>query len=361
MQNQANNEHQAFIDLMKAVGMFLIIYGHVVGDPLNLYNQVTQPVHTKQIGVAFFVFLTGWGLANDTRDPLRTVYNRIFPFFFYGILFSIFISILFYFLKGDTNPSNYLPYMLGINVFLNYFPANPTTWYIGTYLHILLFWLFFMKGRPVKLGHIALAFVVENVVRSIFMYYHQDFIAYMLLPNWLTVFLLGMYLHEQRQRAYSHVVLLLIVGWLLVFAGATYLANSIGFDDEFPFRNIQNGPGYAFILESLGISVTYIVHTLFFFAIARYLPGASLISFFARATLLTVIFHMPIVFDTSHYFYALFESADVARIYFIFTVFIGLAIVAEFIQKMVNIKAIGEYFWQLGLKLIGGKKASNLV
>ena len=80
----SNAKHQDFIDLMKAVGMFLIIYGHIVGDPFNLYNLLAQPVHTKQLGVAFFVFLTGWGLANNTKQPLRTIFNRIFPFYFYG-------------------------------------------------------------------------------------------------------------------------------------------------------------------------------------------------------------------------------------------------------------------------------------
>ena len=93
----ANTKHQNFIDLMKAAGMLLIIFGHVVGDPNNLYNQIAQPVHTKQIGVAFFIFITGWGLANNTRHPLKAVFNRIFPFYFYGILFAIFISILFIF------------------------------------------------------------------------------------------------------------------------------------------------------------------------------------------------------------------------------------------------------------------------
>ena len=108
----ANIKHQNFIDLMKAVGMLLIIFGHIIGDPSNLYNQLTLPVHTKQIGVAFFVFITGWGLANNTKPPLRTIYNRVFPFYFYGILFAVFLSILFTFTKGDTNPSNYLPSFL---------------------------------------------------------------------------------------------------------------------------------------------------------------------------------------------------------------------------------------------------------
>jgi len=341
----SNLKHQNFIDLMKAVGMFLIIYGHIVGDPLNLYNQITQPIHTKQIGVAFFVFFTGWGLANNTRPALRTVFNRIFPFYFYGILFAMFLSVLFFFMKDDTNPSNYMPFVLGVNVFFNYFPANPTTWYIGTYLHILLFWYFFMQGKTVTKWHLVLAFVVENVVRCIFMSMGQDYIAYMLLPNWLTVFLLGMYLHEKRQQPTTPFVLLLIIAWISVFVLSTSAANAIGFDDEFPFRNMTSDFVWHTPVESLLISMTYIVHTLLFFEVARRLPGHSVISFFARATLITVIIHIPIIFETAQYFYAFFESKDEARIVFIFVVFIGTALISEMIQRCVDIKSIGNKTW----------------
>jgi len=341
----SNLKHQNFIDLMKAVGMFLIIYGHIVGDPLNLYNQITQPIHTKQIGVAFFVFITGWGLANNTRPALRTVFNRIFPFYFYGILFAMFLSVLFFFMKDDTNPSNYMPFVLGVNVFFNYFPANPTTWYIGTYLHILLFWYFFMQGKTVTKWHLVLAFVVENVVRCIFMSMGQDYIAYMLLPNWLTVFLLGMYLHEKRQQPTTPFVLLLIIAWISVFVLSTSAANAIGFDDEFPFRNMTSDFVWHTPVESLLISMTYIVHTLLFFEVARRLPGHSVISFFARATLITVIIHIPIIFETAQYFYAFFESKDEARIVFIFVVFIGTALISEMIQRCVDIKSIGNKTW----------------
>ena len=343
----SNLKHQNFIDLMKAVGMFLIIYGHIVGDPFNLYNQLTQPAHTKQIGVAFFVFLTGWGLANDLRPPLRTVFNRIFPFYFYGILFALFLSVLFFFTKGDTNPSNYEPFVLGINVFVNAFPANPTTWYIGTYLHILLFWYFFMQGRSISKRHLILAFIVENVVRSILMAWEQDYIAYMLLPNWLTVFLLGMYLHQKQQEPTSPFILIFIVAWVGVFIFSTSVANLIGFDDEFPFRNITSDFSLSTPFESLLISATYIVHTLFFFEIARRLPGHSVISFFARGTLITVIIHMPIIIGTHKYFYKLFVSDDVARIVFIFVIYIGMALISEIIHKLIDIKPIGNKTWNI--------------
>jgi len=341
----SNLKHQNFIDLMKAVGMFLIIYGHIVGDPSNLYNQLTQPIHTKQIGVAFFVFITGWGLANNVRPPVRAVFNRIFPFYLYGISFAIFLSVLFFFLKDDTNPSNYMPFVLGINVFFNYFPANPTTWYIGTYLHILLFWYFFMQGKTVRKRHLVIAFVVENVVRCIFMARGEDYIAYMLLPNWLTVFMLGMYLHKKQQQPTTPFVLVLVVAWAGFFALSMSVANAIGFDETFPFRNMTSDFALHIPVESLLISMTYIVHTLLFFEIARRLPGHSVISFFARATLITVIIHIPIIFETAQYFYALFDSKDVARIVFIFVIFIGTAVISEIISRLVDIKSIADKTW----------------
>ena len=234
----SNMKHQDFIDIMKAAGMLFILFGHIIGDPENIYNQITQPVHTKQIGVAFFVFITGWSLANNTKPALRAIFNRIFPFYFYGIICAILLSIMLYITKGNAVESNYLPFFFGINVFFNYFPANPTTWYIGTYLHILLFWYFFMQGKQVTPKHLVIAFIAENAVRCLLMMWEQNFIAYMLLPNWLTVFLLGMHLHDKRQLTTTPFVLVLIVAWVLVYAFQTYAANLIGFDHTFPFRNM---------------------------------------------------------------------------------------------------------------------------
>lgn len=343
----AKIKHQAFIDLMKAVGMLLIIFGHIIGDPSNFYNQLTQPVHTKQIGVAFFIFVTGWGLANNTRPPLKAVYNRIFAFYFYGILFAIFISILFIFLKGDTNPSNYLPFFFGANVFFNNFPANPTTWYIGTYLHMLLFWYFFMQGKTIEKKHLVIAFIFENLVRCIFLAWDKDFIAYMLFPNWLTVFLLGMYLHKKRQKDTTPKVLIFIIAWLSFTAIWTYLTRLIGFDGAFPFRNMTSDFPMALLIESVLVSATYIINTLFFFEIARRLPGCSLISFLARATLITVIVHMPIVYGMHAWFYSLFESEMVGRLTFIFALYFGIAIFSDILQRFIDIKALGNKYWLL--------------
>jgi fucose 4-O-acetylase-like acetyltransferase len=118
-----------FIDWLKAIGMSLIVFGHYFGEP---FDQFTQPVYPKQLGVAFFVFLMGWGLASETRPKWQVVYNRLFPMYFWGVAIALFISIIFMLTKGHSAITNYLPFFAGINVFSNFFPSNPTTWYIGT-------------------------------------------------------------------------------------------------------------------------------------------------------------------------------------------------------------------------------------
>ena len=122
-----------FIDWMKSLGMFLIVYGHVAGDSIA---QLTPPIYAKQLGVAFFIFVIGWGLARESRQRFQIVYNRLFPVFFLGLGFAIVISAIVFVMQRDLNESNYLPFFLGINVLLDHFPANPTTWYIGTYIHV---------------------------------------------------------------------------------------------------------------------------------------------------------------------------------------------------------------------------------
>jgi hypothetical protein len=340
-----SESRQHFIDWMKATGMLLILIGHVIGDPANLFNQLALPGFTKQIGVAFFVFVTGWGLANNTRPPLRTVFNRLFPFYFYGVLFAIILSLTFLVYKNDTNPSNYLPFALGVNVFLNYFPANPTTWYIGTYIHLLLFWYFFLAGKKIGPGHLALALVVEVLVRALILSWGRDFTAYMILPSWMTTFLLGMYLHQRGQLSFAPETFFHF-GLLAAFATVwTLLMLRLELNDSFPIRHLPESSFWTYSFESLMLSVVYLSYTYLFFETARRLGGNSLVRFFAQATLITVILHMPIVFEAHGLFYAQFEDEMVARIFFIATLFVGLAILSALLDKLVNIVHIREWVW----------------
>ena len=77
------------------------------------------------------------------------------------------ISFVMFALIGDANESNYLPLALGVNVLFNYFPANPTTWYIGTYVHVLLLWFLLTRHVTVKPWMLALCFSLEIPIRAV--------------------------------------------------------------------------------------------------------------------------------------------------------------------------------------------------
>ena len=58
-----------FIDWMKDLGMFLIVYGHVAGDSIA---HVTHP-YRKQLGVAFFI--SSWD--GESLESLGSVPGRL--------------------------------------------------------------------------------------------------------------------------------------------------------------------------------------------------------------------------------------------------------------------------------------------
>lgn len=332
---------------MKAGGMFLIVFGHVVGDP---FNQFTQPIYPKQLGVAFFVFVAAWSLANDPRPRLQVLYNRLFPVYFFGIGFAVLLSCLFLFLKNDTNPSNYLPFFFGANVFFNYFPANPTTWYIGTYLHLLLFWFFFLHGKTIKTRHILYMLLCEICIRSIFLASGKIFVAYMLLPNWGTIFLLGFLFANKNDKSTSSSLYPLMGLWLTVFILWALLTNSIVFNTSFPFRNMLNpfnSLAFSSLAQSILVTFVYCMHTVLFFEIARRLPRLPLISFFSRNTLIIFIAHMPVIYGTSSFIYSLFEPVWLKKTILILLLYVGLATVSEMISKVLDVKKLREKTWYI--------------
>ena len=332
---------QNFIDWMKAVGMLVIVYGHIVGSP----NHFTQPIYPKQLGVAFFVFVTAWSLANDPRPRFRVLYNRLFPLYFWGISLALFLSVLFLFVKNTANLSNYLPFFLGINVAFNYFPANPTTWYIGTYLHLLIFWLFFLRGKVVGIQHILIMLVCEISIRSILLATDKEMIAYMLLPNWGTIFLLGVMAANKRDVTNAFPLFYLMPLWLIIFALWAFVTSPFNFDVSFPFRAITSSVPFSTVVESVLVTLVYSLHTLLFFSIARRLPRLSLVQFFSRNTLIIFIAHMPVIYGGSSFVYSLFDEIIVKKTILIFFVYVGIAVVSEIIMKILNINALKERIW----------------
>jgi len=89
-------------------------------------------------------------------------------------------------------PSNYLPFAAGANVVFNNFPANPTTWYLGTYIHALLLWALVFSRRPAGPALIGVALLIEIPARIAIQQTAGPYVAYMMLTNWLTVFVAGL-------------------------------------------------------------------------------------------------------------------------------------------------------------------------
>ena len=113
-----------FVDWMKALGMGVIVYGHVAHATTV---PLTPPIYLKQFGVAFFLFASGFTLARERRSAGETVFNRLFQVYLFGLSLAMLLTIVNVLSGGHGAPSNYLPFAAGLNVIVDNFPANPTT------------------------------------------------------------------------------------------------------------------------------------------------------------------------------------------------------------------------------------------
>ena len=124
----------------------------------------TPPFYPKQVGVAMFVFATGFTLSRERRPTAEALVNRFFEIMVVCLAAALMMSAVTLGLIGDAAESNYLP-LVGLHVLLADLPANPTTWYVGTYLHLLLVWAFLLRDRPLTWRHWGVLFVLGIAVR----------------------------------------------------------------------------------------------------------------------------------------------------------------------------------------------------
>lgn len=345
------SERQAFIDWMKALGMLLIVTGHVIGSPFAMFNEATQPIYTKQLGVAFFIFIMGWGLARESGSWVQVLFKRLFQIYFFGISCALLLSVVFWFATGDLNESNYLPFIAGVNVLVNYFPANPTTWYIGTYLHVLLFWAVLVRHIRVTPLLMLVALLFEMLVRGYLISLDKDFVAYMTLPNWLTVFLLGCWLSDRKDLGANPRALVFAVPWLGFLLLWSWYFDGWSLDKGFPFRSFpQEQTALLIGLQSALISVVYLLNSWLCFEVVRRLVHSSVVQFFARNTLLVFIIHMPIIFEFSGDFYRFVEShtpwGESKQVIWVVVLFVGLSLLSEMINRLVKPHRLQRLAWQ---------------
>jgi peptidoglycan/LPS O-acetylase OafA/YrhL len=328
-------ERLPFIDWMKCLGMALIVLGHVgAGWVIHL----TPPFNPKQLGVAFFLFATGYSLARERRPWSEVLPRRLFEVYLYGIAFALLMSAIDWVRISNLDESNYLPFLFGINIALNDFPANPTTWYIGTYIHVLVIWALALRSlrpRPWMLIPVALA---EILIRSYLMEAVGPYAAYMLVTNWATVFLLGL-IHGHRTpesppRATHLVLPLVVVGLLVVWPRiARPLLHPA---PSFPFERFRTGSTLVDLgVTSAAVTLLYTAYTWSTYRITSRLWDWAPVRFFARNTLFIFIAHMPVYYALQPPLASRIGRNPAVVILFL-VCFIGLALVSEVIHRVLR-------------------------
>jgi hypothetical protein len=287
------HHHLPFLDWLKAVGISLIVWGHVAAATTTTW---TPPVYPKQLGVAFFVFAMGYTLPQTRRKVWAAVYHRYVEVFLFGSVCALLMSGVGLFQRGDLAESNYLPLVLGLNVFMNAFPANPTTWFIGTYLHLLLFWALFLRKVRITLALLAGSCLLEILGRTLLVQWAGSFVAYMLILNWFTVFLLGIAMGQGLSdrhhvaKATPAFLLALVIGWPVALA-------YVQWDLTFPFMSPAGFVSFgAAVGTSAAVSFVYVTYSYTAFMLASLCPRVALVEFVARNTLIVFIAHMPVYY-----------------------------------------------------------------
>jgi peptidoglycan/LPS O-acetylase OafA/YrhL len=315
-----------FLDWMKAVGLGLIVFGHVAH---GMVAWATPPFYPKQLGVAFFVFVTGYTLARERRPVLQAVIRRWFDIWAYGLLFALLMTAVGLIWFRDGNPSDYLPLAGGFNVLFDNFPANPTTWYIGTYLHLLLVWALILRRFQVTGTGLVLAAGLEIAARAVLVPFAGPFIAYQSVFNWLTVLLLGLAFGQQQMAPSSKGILrgvAMFVGWPIVMW-------RLGWTSTFPFMTstLFAAPWNAWLL-SVNATMAYVGYTVAAFNVLGRLPESRVVRFVARNTLLVFIAHMPLYRALETMLQTVMPYSARALTEFVIC-FFGLALISEVIRR----------------------------
>ncbi len=330
-----------FIEWMKALGMLIIVYGHTSGHAM--FNP-TLPANFKQIGVVFFIIATGYLLADERRPWWRVFYNRLFELFLVGILFCVLMSAVSLYLVGDPNESNYLPFMLGLNVLFNAFPANPSLWYIGTYIHLLIVWALLLRHIRIRPWMFFVVVPAEILVRALLMQKAGDMIAYQALTNWLSVLLLGMYLGQQSAGDRLDASRMSLIGYVAVLVLAVaawiWITRTIGVTASNPFGRLQwSNSDTVLITSAASISLIYLVWGILGFHIFRRLKAGPIVQFFGRNSTTIFIIHMPLIYALAGWLYELpgLDSPGFLRLAVSLLIFyVGVGLLSELIHRLIK-------------------------
>lgn len=333
-----------FVDWMKALAMLLIVFGHFFGDP---YNQLTQPVYPKQLGVVAFVFIMGWGLGKANHARWHVAFKRIFPMFFWGGVVAIIISVVSLIAVNDLRLSNYMPFVFGLNVGFNFFPNNPTSWFIGTYLHLVLLWAAVFYRIKITFSILCASLLFEIGLRALLIHVNQVFVAYMLFPNWLTIFLLGIYFKDIKDSPRDSSVFPYVIGWITFTGLWALLLNSIEVGRRFPFQHINIASDLiSTCIESIFVSILYMAHCYFFVTVFSRIKANNIVRFFSRNTIIVFIGHMPFYAVAAPIASIFVASGWGKRLIIVLLMYGVLSLISEWLTKVVDIGKLQNRLWQ---------------
>ncbi|WP_045220301.1 acyltransferase family protein [Desulfonatronum thioautotrophicum] len=329
------------IDWLKCLGMLLIVLGHTGGTSA----QTVFPATPKQLGVALFFFVLGFVLARDQRRPGRVVYNRLFDVYLFGGLCAVCLSAIMLVHSGTLNKSNYLPLLGGVNVVFNFYPANPSLWYLGTYLHLLLLWFVLARHWRIRAWMLVASAGIEIAVRALLFAAHTDYIAYMLLTNWITVFLAGMAAgqrwKEPPPRWTLAVGVTLLTGLFFIWSPAIQQFSLL---PGFPFgRVVAGGQASSLLLTSACVSALYLGATWLVFQVTRHLGDFGLVRFLARNTLVVFLLQMPLIFALSPYVHAVVQPGPVRILVNLAIYYLGLALFSEVLRHVLQPRRLRDW------------------
>ena len=326
-----NSNRLPFHDWMKAMGMAFIVWGHVAAATTP---TLSPPFNLKQLGVAFFVFLCGHSLARERRSPIQVVFNRYFEIFVWGLTGAVAWSAVMLLLIGDANLSNFLPLAGGLQLLEDAFPANPTTWYIGTYLHVLLLWAVLLRRMTIAPRTIMMWLPFEVGIRAAAMLQFGLYVSYMQLANWIGALLLGLCFGarglEAPPRRAIWPAMVFVIGWPL-------LMSRLEWQLTFPWMSIAGqSPIAGAVQVSILISVAYLLYTLAGFALLAALPATRVVDFLSRNTLIVFIAHMPLYYVLEYLFGTRLPYWPRVSIEFVLC-FVGLSVVSEALRRLTNL------------------------
>ena len=309
--------------------MTVIVYGHVTRAV-----AVTAPIYPKQLGVAFFLFAGGFTLARERRPISQALCKRLFQTWLFAFVLAAGIAVAGAIDGTGLALSNFLP-LVGANVVFNNFPANPTTWYLGTYLHLLLIWAIWLRKIRVRRWMVLAAVALEIPIRAALMATAGRFVAYMLLTNWMAVFLLGLAQGADDDEQVARSPLPYIVGGIAAMAVWAFAVRLLPLEMTVPFITLRGWPEIAGLLAvSLGVSVLYLLPTVIAFEATRRLAAPAPVRFIARNTPIIFLAHMP-VFLALHPVLVAWHFGYAARVIVqLLVCLVGLAALSEAIQRL---------------------------